>query len=485
MLHICPRLPGQRFEDPPLEEEILSFIRDLGHTREIKVLTGVNVNYMHQPWRSFAAIINRCLSGKTIGLDSLRLSRPVNIKKHTARDDPMFNTIRVISRHLDTQVYDAILPAALTNQEMLDSKAYKEYYTVASRVEPPKAKTKYKKKADEPVTSPKSKTASASKGIRLKSKAKVSKPNIKKQLAKKIKAKGLAVLPEVALSEAEQIKLATKKSKKDFHISHASGSGDGVDTQSKVPNEQVQNTFGIDEGTGTIPGVPDVPSYESESDKESWGDSEDEDDDDDDDGDDDNDGDDDGDNGDDVENQTKHEEEDVDEGVRTPFDNEFTNEEKLDDEEIMNNEEDNEVLKELYEDVNVNLEKGDVEMTDANQRGSEQLNVSQELRFEQEEEDAHVTLTPVFDAQKADEPVQSSSVSSDFTSKFLNLENPSLADNEIASLMETSAPHDTAIPKIISSFTTTTPPPPSSFNPLLHQQTSTITTPTFKTITPT
>nr|GFD07990.1 hypothetical protein [Tanacetum cinerariifolium] len=147
----------------------------------------------------------------------------------------MFNTIRVISRHQDTHVYSAILPAELTNQEILDSKAYKEYYNVASGAEPPKAKTNYKKKTDEFVTSPKFKTASASKGTRLKSKVKVTKPNMKKKLAKKIKAKGLAVLSEVALSEVEQIKLATKKSKKDFHISHASGAGDGVDTQSKVP----------------------------------------------------------------------------------------------------------------------------------------------------------------------------------------------------------------------------------------------------------
>ncbi|GKD58447.1 hypothetical protein Tco_1295956, partial [Tanacetum coccineum] len=49
MLQICPRLPSQKFEDPPFDEEILSFIRDLGHTREIKILTDVNVNHMHQP----------------------------------------------------------------------------------------------------------------------------------------------------------------------------------------------------------------------------------------------------------------------------------------------------------------------------------------------------------------------------------------------------------------------------------------------------
>nr|GFB48566.1 hypothetical protein [Tanacetum cinerariifolium] len=37
-------------------------------------------------------------------------------------------------------------------------------------------------------------------------------------------------------------------------------------------------------------------------------------------------------------------------------------------------------------------------------------------------------------------------------------------DNEIASLMETSVPHTTAIPEFTSDFTTTTPPPPPSDN---------------------
>ncbi|GJS98924.1 hypothetical protein Tco_0820094 [Tanacetum coccineum] len=75
MLQICPKLPGQKFKDPLFKEEILFFIRDLRHTGEIKVLSDVNVNHMHQPWRSFAAIINKCLSGKTTALESLRLSR--------------------------------------------------------------------------------------------------------------------------------------------------------------------------------------------------------------------------------------------------------------------------------------------------------------------------------------------------------------------------------------------------------------------------
>ncbi|GJU33849.1 hypothetical protein Tco_1182203 [Tanacetum coccineum] len=64
-----------------------------------------------------------------------------------------------------------------------------------------------------------------------------------------------------------------------------------------------------------------------------------------------------------------------------------------------------------------------------------------ESGFERVEKDAYVILTLVLDTQKVDEPVQSSSVSSNFTSKLLNLKNPSPADNEIASLMITSDHH--------------------------------------------
>nr|GFB13363.1 hypothetical protein [Tanacetum cinerariifolium] len=56
--------------------------------------------------------------------------------------------------------------------------------------------------------------------------------------------------------------------------------------------------------------------------------------------------------------------------------------------------------------------------------------------FKQEEDDGHVMLTTVHD--KTEGTMQSSSVSSDFTSKLLNLDNTGLDVNEIASLMNTS-----------------------------------------------
>ncbi|GKB19635.1 hypothetical protein Tco_0853558 [Tanacetum coccineum] len=71
----CPKIPGQVFEDLLLEQDILSFIRDLGHTRDITNLADVNVDYLHQPWRAFATVINKCLSGKETRMDKIRLSR--------------------------------------------------------------------------------------------------------------------------------------------------------------------------------------------------------------------------------------------------------------------------------------------------------------------------------------------------------------------------------------------------------------------------
>nr|GFC93855.1 hypothetical protein [Tanacetum cinerariifolium] len=75
MLHISPRVPGQSFAELPFEEEILEFLRFLGHSDQIKILTDVNVNKLYQPWRLFAAVINKCLTGKNTGFDSLRLSQ--------------------------------------------------------------------------------------------------------------------------------------------------------------------------------------------------------------------------------------------------------------------------------------------------------------------------------------------------------------------------------------------------------------------------
>nr|GEW61327.1 hypothetical protein [Tanacetum cinerariifolium] len=72
---IGPIVQGQYFDALSTEEEILSFLRDLGHTRDINLLNDVVVDHMHQTESTFSALINKSLSGKTTGLDKLRLSR--------------------------------------------------------------------------------------------------------------------------------------------------------------------------------------------------------------------------------------------------------------------------------------------------------------------------------------------------------------------------------------------------------------------------
>nr|GFD21273.1 hypothetical protein [Tanacetum cinerariifolium] len=141
MLHICLRLPSQTFDELPFKEEILEFLRFLGQSGEIRKLTDVNINKLHQPWRSFAAVINKCLSGKSTGYDSLRNK----VNWHYVRDDQMFTTIKLVSRHQNTQQFGVMLPIELTNKDIKNSEAYKEYYAVASGATPPKAKASVKK----------------------------------------------------------------------------------------------------------------------------------------------------------------------------------------------------------------------------------------------------------------------------------------------------------------------------------------------------
>nr|GFC89776.1 hypothetical protein [Tanacetum cinerariifolium] len=45
MLHISHRVPGQSFDELPFGEEILDFLRFLGHSAQIKTLTDVNEYY--------------------------------------------------------------------------------------------------------------------------------------------------------------------------------------------------------------------------------------------------------------------------------------------------------------------------------------------------------------------------------------------------------------------------------------------------------
>nr|GEW86134.1 hypothetical protein [Tanacetum cinerariifolium]GEY00037.1 hypothetical protein [Tanacetum cinerariifolium] len=129
---------------------------------------------------------------------------------------------------------------------MLDYVAYKTYYAIASGAEPPKSKkpkTKFDSTISSEETPSKKKPTKAKKDVPSKKKL-AFKPKLTKKNADR--GEGLNVLSKVALSEAAQLKEATKRSKKYFYIS-----------QERVPDEQQRKTSGADEGTGTKLGVPD------------------------------------------------------------------------------------------------------------------------------------------------------------------------------------------------------------------------------------
>ncbi|GJZ83456.1 retrovirus-related pol polyprotein from transposon TNT 1-94 [Tanacetum coccineum] len=75
ILDICPRVEGVDFTDVPDDDTALTFLINLGYKGPLYKHTNMFVDHMHQPWRTLAAIINKCLSGKTTSNDKLRKSR--------------------------------------------------------------------------------------------------------------------------------------------------------------------------------------------------------------------------------------------------------------------------------------------------------------------------------------------------------------------------------------------------------------------------
>ncbi|GJV94679.1 hypothetical protein Tco_1546256 [Tanacetum coccineum] len=98
-------------------------------------------------------------------------NRSVRFKMNNKKKVYMVSTI--LTRNETTQLYGAILPVALTNEDIRNSESYKEYYARASGTIPPKTKGS-KKKANtdiitqqKPPTAPKEKKSGKGKQKRL------------------------------------------------------------------------------------------------------------------------------------------------------------------------------------------------------------------------------------------------------------------------------------------------------------------------------
>ncbi|GJT43446.1 hypothetical protein Tco_0952161 [Tanacetum coccineum] len=437
---ICPRVQGREFDPLPFKEDVVSFLRELGHTREINSLNDVVVDQMHQPWRTFAALINRSLSGKTSGFDMLRLSRAQILWE-------------------SSRIYGAVLPECLTSPKMNESKAYKTYLGHATGVVPPKIARKFEKASpskkdsipvqadEEPIQ----------KGKRVKRSAKKSSTT---------PTACIDLLSEVALAEKAQLKEVRKKSLRDFHKTYPSSSGIVAEKPPSV--EKITPTV-TSEGTGDKPGVLDVTeddSTESES-KDDEQESKDE----------------------SIEQENESEEQESDDSEQEDESDDDNQEEEEFDQENENESKDDEIKsdeeKGIYDttnqfddDVDSRLEEptqtgkevvqgegADAEMIDA-QQGNENLETTQE----QVVEDAHVTISIV--TKKTEVHATSSSCSSDLASKFLNFSDIPHTDAEIVSPFDVSVQHEvpntqtTTLLPILVSVITTIPQSLQTFTPL-------------------
>ncbi|GJZ82270.1 hypothetical protein Tco_0647443 [Tanacetum coccineum] len=400
------------------------------------------------------------------------------IGMNTSKDDYLINSLRFFSAKESSQIYGAVLPECLTSPEMKGSKAYKTYLGHATGVVPPKIARKFKKASpskkdsipvqadEEPVQKGKRVKRSAKKssttpaaGIVFRE-TPVKTKSTGKEKVDVLRGKGIDLLSEVALAEKAQLKEVRKKSLRDFHKIHPSGSG----TVAEIPPcvEKITPTV-TSEGTGDKPGVPDVTEDDStKSESESWGNDED----------DSNNEQEASDENSGQENESEEQESDSEQDEESEDDNqedeEIDQENESKDDEIESDEDKgvDDITDQFDDDVDARLEEPtqtgkevvqsegvDVEMDEA-QQGNENLETTQE----QVVDDAQVTLTTV--TKKTEVLVTSSSRSSDLASKFLNFSDIPQTDAEIF----LSSPVYTNIPQSSQTFTPlpilTTPTPP-------------------------
>nr|GFB77443.1 hypothetical protein [Tanacetum cinerariifolium] len=168
------------------------------------------------------------------------IPRQNRINWHYVRDDVLFSTIKVVSRHQTTQQYGAILLTELTTDDIRNSKAYKEYYAYATGEAAPKLKASTRKKKGDSASSTTPPTSTPTTivvaALRLSATAKGEQP---------ARATTPTEPTDVERTEAEQLKIVLKRSRQETHISQQHGSG-------------------TDKGIGSRPRVLDVPSDDSE-----------------------------------------------------------------------------------------------------------------------------------------------------------------------------------------------------------------------------
>ncbi|GJW09558.1 hypothetical protein Tco_1575385 [Tanacetum coccineum] len=325
------------------------------------------------------------------------------IGMHTFKDDYLINSLRFVSAKESTQIYGAIVPECLTSPAMKESKAYKTYLGYATGAVPPKMAQKFKKASPSKKDSDLVLVDEEPAPVETKYKSK------EKEKLDITRGKGIELLFEVALTKEAQMKEVRKKSLRDFHKTHPSGSG----TVAKKPPsiENITPTGNDDDDNNNDQDSSNEDSEKENESEEQVSDSE-------------------------QEEESKDDDQEEEEFVHnlSPTDDKDNdNLESENDDVNKSDEESKDVFKGNKEIVQG--EGADAEMIDAQQE-NENLETTQE----QVVKDVHVTISTV--TKKTKVPVTSSSRSSDLASKFLNFSDIPHTDVEIVSPLDVHVHHE-------------------------------------------
>ncbi|GJZ44415.1 hypothetical protein Tco_0591670 [Tanacetum coccineum] len=195
ILQICPKLPDKPFDIPPsTDEEIVSFVYELGYTEILKLylnwslITCINPGE-HLQLSSIGAFSGKPLDLITLGCQELKFCRGCITARMlillnssgktlhsrsiiTSQREPCpilysqrsssitsshkTSTLKYVSKTEEHQVYGALIPKEMINEDILNSTAYQTYYAYASGAKEPKKARKSKIKGSKSSSSSKS-----------------------------------------------------------------------------------------------------------------------------------------------------------------------------------------------------------------------------------------------------------------------------------------------------------------------------------------
>ncbi|GJW82916.1 hypothetical protein Tco_0156061 [Tanacetum coccineum] len=273
ILDICPRVKGVSFTDVPDDDTALTFLIELGYKGPLYKHTNMFVDHMHQPWRTLATIINKCLSGKTTSNGKLRKSKI----------DILLKFVRIGE---DYQEYRLHIPDVMLTDAIKQSESYQMFIKYSTGQIPPKKSrgkgSQGKKTADTQVADvvlaksiikTEAEEAEAARQVhathaRIMTES-VTEPTRRRKSSKVTsdppkKLKGVPSLTPEEQEVADTMQ-ALKESKKSSRRQPGTrGSNEGTGTIPGVFDESTVISATSSEGTGTKPGVPDEENDISE-----------------------------------------------------------------------------------------------------------------------------------------------------------------------------------------------------------------------------